>query len=94
MSTYYYLACYKCKQRCDGAAKTAGGVVPLGNHHALWKFIWDHRMCPGSVHIVSEHNDRSMRYDDSPYSFPDPADELRDQLVKAKAELRSARNNR
>jgi hypothetical protein len=55
MSTYYFLACDKCKEMTDAASLTVGGYSLTGPH-TLVPFIITHHPC-GAVRIVSERED-------------------------------------
>jgi hypothetical protein len=54
MSTYYFLACDKHKEYCDGASRTAGGFCHLcDSETTLPPFIIKHQGC--DINIISEH---------------------------------------
>jgi len=57
MSTYYALICEDCKEKVDGASRTAGGYSALVEGPAcLIPFIITHAGC--HVEIISEHDER------------------------------------
>lgn len=97
MSTYYYLVCDRCQERCDAASRAMGGPCMLGHSFALSQFIQRHleEDCHSGVRLTSEYDEGIKRYSKPCAGLEDPRrkaeyreTELLDRVHIAEAEVR------
>ncbi len=56
MSTYYYMICHQCRERCDlGSRLAGGGICQLGHSAHLAEFCIDHQL-----HVLQVTNEHAL----------------------------------
>lgn len=97
MSTYYFLVCDHCQERCDAASVNLGGAGMLGNSFLLPRFLQRHAnvRCMGGVRLTNEHEVAAQSYEEFGNGIEDPRREaenreaeLLDRAHRAEANVR------